>query len=285
MQEQPATPGFWKSLFDDFLEDDVSSLAAAIAYYTTLSLSPLVLLALSVLGAMYPASQEKFVAEVGALVGTAGEQVIRTIVESAAARPDLRHAAGWIGVALLAFGATTVFAQLQYSLNRIWDMQDRGLSGLWGFVRRRVLSVGVLLALLFLTMISFLVQTAVNSVPMFEAGFLQVVWWMASFGLYTALFAGLYRWLPDRRIPWLTATRGALITAAMFLAGRKLIGVYLGHSQAAGAFGPAGAVVIWLLWAYYTAMTFLFSAELLQALARHRRWGWWKAVTPHPPAA
>lgn len=284
-QPQEPTPSFWRALANDFLDDQVPSLAASIAYYTALSLSPLILLGLAFLGAMYPSSQEKFIAEVGALVGADGAAVVRTIVDSAADRPDLRQAAGWIGFAVLFFGATGVFAQLQTSLNRIWDMQNRELRGLWGFVRRRILSMGVLLSILFLTIISFLVQAALATLPYHDTPVLEIAWWMASIALYTALFTSLYRWLPDRRIPWLTAVRGGLITTALFLVGRWLIGAYLGHSDAAGAFGPAGAIVIWLLWSYYMAMTFLLSAEILHALARRRGWAWWRGVGPRSTRA
>jgi membrane protein len=268
-------PNFWKALAAEFVADDVSALAASVAYYTALSLSPLVLLALVFLGALYPSSQEKFIAEMGALVGSDGASVIRTIVESAANRPDLRHAAGWTGSLVLLFGATAVFAQLQDSLNRIWQMQNKKLTGLWGFLRRRVLTAGMLMALLFLTIISFLFQAALASVPYFEKGFMQAVWWVVSFALYAVLFSALYRWLPDGRIPWLTCVRGGLLTTAMYIAGRWIIGMYLGHSDTAGAFGPAGALVIWLLWAYYMALTFLLSAEMLFVLAQRRRWAWW----------
>lgn len=201
---------FWKLFFRDVGDDDLLALAAAISYYTTLCLSPLLLLSLAVIGTLYPGAQERFLEEVGSLVGAQGELVIRSIVSSVAERPDLGRLAGWIGAGVLLFGASAVFAQLQLSLNRIWGMKSPVYKGALGWLRRRVMSAGMLLAVLFLTIVSFVMQA--------------------------------------------------------------VIGLYLEHTDTAGAFGPAGAVVVWLLWAFYSALIFLFSAELLYALARHRHW-------------
>ncbi len=275
--------GFWKAFFDDVVEDDLTALAAAIAYYTTLSLAPLVLLALVLMGALYPSAQDRFISEVGALVGGDGQKVIAAIVDSASKRPDLRQMAGWIGAAVLVFSASAVFAQLQSALNRIWDMQNRAWSGWRGFLRRRVFSAGVLLAVLFLTIVSFLAQAAINLFGSSEALILKALLWSISFLLYAALFSMLYRWLPDGRVPWSTAFRGGMMTTLMFIIGRALIGLYLGHTDTAGAFGPAGALLAWLLWAFYSSLVFLLSAELLYNIARKRQWHW--AAASAPPGA
>ncbi|HUR41491.1 MAG TPA: YihY/virulence factor BrkB family protein [Verrucomicrobiae bacterium] len=263
---------FWKDLANDFVDDDVIPLAAATAYYTTLCLSPLLLLSLAVIGALYPSAQERFLADVGALVGAQGQEVIRSIVENASERPDLRQFAGWIGVGVLLFGASAVFAQLQLALNRIWGMNSPVYHGAMGWIRRRLLSAGVLLAVLFLTLVSFVAQGVLNLVTIAPA--FAAVAWIITFLLYAALFTTLYHWLPDGRVPWMTAFRGGVLTTALFMVGRMLIGLYLEKTDAAGAFGPAGALVVWLLWAFYSSLVFLFSAELLYAIARHRHWHW-----------
>ena len=133
----PAQPPVWSKFFQNISDHSLTSQAAAIAYYASLSLAPLVLLALAILGALYPAAQERFIDDVGALVGSDGRQMIRTIVESAADKPDLRKLAGWVGVVVLLGSASAVFAQMQEALNRIWDAQSQALSGLrvlWGHV-------------------------------------------------------------------------------------------------------------------------------------------------------
>jgi membrane protein len=263
---------FWKKFFQDVADDDLLALAAAISYYTTLCLSPLLLLSLAVIGTLYPTAQERFLTEVGSLVGAQGEGVIRAIVASAAERPDLGRLAGWVGAGVLLFGASAVFAQLQLSLNRIWGMKSPVYKGVLGWLRRRVMSAGMLLAVLFLTIVSFVMQAALNFITI-PVAFAALAWVLA-FVLYAVLFATLYHWLPDGRVPWATAFRGGLITTALFMVGRAVIGIYLERTDAAGAFGPAGAVIVWLLWAFYSALIFLFSAELLYALARHRNWRW-----------
>lgn len=264
--------GFWKTFVADVADDDLFALAAAIAYYTTLCLSPLLLLSLAVIGALYPSAQERFLADVAGIVGADGAQVVRSIVESATQRPDLRKVAGWVGAGVLLFGASAVFAQLQLSLNRIWGMKSPVYKGALGWIRRRLLSAGVLLAVVFLTVVSFVAQAALNFIQL-PASF-AALGWVVTFLLYAVLFATLYHWLPDGRVPWGTAFRGGLLTTAMFMVGRALIGLYIENSDTAGAFGPAGAAIVWLLWAFYSALIFLVSAELLYALARHRQWRW-----------
>ncbi|HUP93194.1 MAG TPA: YihY/virulence factor BrkB family protein [Solimonas sp.] len=270
----PRPAGFWKALFKDIGDDSVSSLAASIAYYATLSLAPLILLSLAVIGALYPSAQQQFVTEIGNLVGPKGAEVVKTIVESTDQRPDLQKLAGWSGVALLLFGASTVFAQLQDALNRIWNLRALQRPGAWGFVRRRVLSAGVLMGLLFLTIVSFVVQAGLSAFGGSEELLAKVLWAALSLLLYSCLFTALYRWLPAARLPWGTVIRGGVLTTGLFLLGRCAIGVYLARTDAAGAFGAAGAVVIWLIWAYYSALVFLLSAEVMYALAHARGWTW-----------
>ncbi len=267
-------PGFWKRFFNDISEHDLPVFSAAIAYYTTLSLSPLVLLAIVFMGALYPSAQDRFIYEIGALVGHDGQKVFQTIIQNASNKPDLRQAAGWIGAALLLITASAVFGQLQTALNRVWGMTNKTYSGVRGFLRRRLFSAGVLLAVLFLTLISFVAQALLNLIASSDVIGLKIAWWAFSVLLYACLFTTLYRWLPDGRVPWTTAFRGGLMTTFMFMVGRTLIGVYLSKSDTAGAYGPAGALIIILLWVYYSTLVFLLSAQLLYSVAQHRHWRW-----------
>jgi membrane protein len=275
-KQEPAPVGFWKQFFQNLSDHDLPQLAAAIAYYTTLSLSPLVLLSVVFIGALYPSAQDRFVYEVGALVGSDGQKVIQTIIQNASDKPDLRQAAGWIAVIVLVITSSAVFAQLQTALNRVWGMTNKSYSGVRGFLRRRLFSAGVLLAVLFLTLVSFVAQALLNLVASSEAFALKSLWWMFSVLLYACLFTTLYRWLPDGRVPWGTAFRGGLMTTAMFMVGRALIGLYLSSSDTAGAYGPAGALIVILLWVFYSTLVFLLSAELLYSVAHQRQWRWAK---------
>jgi len=273
-QKEAGPPGFWKRFFNDVSDHGVPVLSAALAYYTTLSLSPLVLLSVVFIGALYPSAQDRFVAEIGGLVGHDGQKVIQTIIQNASDKPDLRSAAGWIGAILLLVSASAVFGQLQTALNTVWGMTSKKISGWKGFLRRRLFSAGVLLAVLFLTLVSFVAQALLNLIYSSDAVALKAVWWTFSVLLYACLFATLYRWLPDGRVPWTTAFRGGLITTALFIVGRALIGLYLSKSNTAGAYGPAGALIVVLLWVYYSAMVFLLSAQLLHSVALHQHWRW-----------
>lgn len=261
-----------RRFFADFLADDLLTHAAALAFYTTLALSPLLLLALTIAGSLYMPAQDRLVAELAGLVGPQLEPVLRQLIDGASARPDLRHFAGWGSAAFLLLGASAVLAQLQAALNRIWDCPARAWTGVAGFLLRRLLSAGVLLALLFLTILSMGVQAALSSLPGPDEGWL--LWLGTGFGwlVYAAVFSALYHWLPDCRVPWRTAIRGGLLTAALFMLGRVAIGAYLARTDAAGAFGAAGGLLLWLLWAYYSTLIFLVSAELLYALSCVRGW-------------
>jgi len=265
---------FWKSFFANVSNHDLPLLSAAIAYYTTLSLSPLVLLSVVLIGTLYPSAQDRFVDDVAALTGPEGAKVIRTIIDNATSHPDLGKLAGWIAVVVLLFSASAVFGQLQMALNRVWEMTNVSASGIKAFVRRRIFSAGVLLAVLFLTIVSFVAQALLNLVASSQAILLKTTWWIVSVLIYAALFSTLYRWLPDGRVPWWTAFRGGLLTTFLFMIGRALIGLYLAHSNTAGAYGPAGALIVILLWLYYSTLVFLLSAELLYSIARHRHWSW-----------
>lgn len=270
--------GFLKELFDNIIADDVASLAAAVAYYTTLSLAPIILLALTLAGALYPSAQENLIREIGSLVGKEGQDLVRAVVESASDRPDLTSIAGWSSGIVLLIGASAVLAQMQYSLNRIWDFEIRAQVGVWAFIRRRILSVGVLLSVLFLTIVSLVLQAALTLLPIPGEGALHLLTWVVNLLAYTLMFAALFRWLPELRIPWRTALRGGALTAILFFLGRFLIAQYLLRSDAGAAFGAGGAVIVWLVWAFYSAMILFISAEIMYVMSRRRNWPWVDSV-------
>jgi membrane protein len=214
---------------------------------------------------------------VSQLVELGGAQIepfIRTLIDSADQQPNLRQAAGWVSFVLLVISASALFAQLQSAMNRIWDAEDHRLSGIWGTLRRRLFSIGMLMTLVFVSIVTLMAQAALSFLPQGEEGLWLVVGWLIGLVVYTLLFAALYRYLPDKRVPWSTALRGGAITAVLFMIGRAAIGAYLAYSDVAGAFGAAGSVIIWLLWAYYIGLVFLASAELVDVLARRRGWAW-----------
>ena len=242
-----------------FVDDDVMTHAAAIAYSSTLAIAPLLILALAIVGSLHPGSQDAIVSSFSALVGGGGKDLVEQINNEAAAKPDWRQFAGWLSAAILVLSASAVFAQLQNAMNRIWQLENNLGSGLRHFLRRRLFSAGLLLALLFLTIIAQFVQTYVQLVPLPRSGAIISSWLLTTL-VYVGLFSALYRWLPDSRVPWWTVLRGGFVTAILFQIGRWLIVVYLAKTEPGAAFGPASALVVWLLWSFYAALVFLASA-------------------------
>jgi membrane protein len=174
-----------------------------------------------------------------------------------------------LSVVSLMIGATTVFAALESALERIWGARAEVPKGIRGFIRARLLSFGLILAVGFLLLVSLTITTALSAVRAIVAeryaGFMIIVTavdLLVSTALITVLIAGIYRYLPARRLAWRSALTGALITAMFFQAGRWLIGLYLGRSTQPSAFGAAASFAAMLLWLYYTAQIFLFGAEI-----------------------
>jgi membrane protein len=257
-----------------WVDDRASSMGAALAYYTVFSIAPLLVIVIAVAGLVYGA-QTTSGAIVAQLQGLLGDQAAQTIegVLSTVSEPKKSAAATVIGFLTLLLGATTVFAELQDDLNRIWKVPARAKpKGVWGWVRARILSFGMILAIGFVLLASLVASAAIAAVGKWGGSLLggwevlaHVVEVLVSFGLLTVLFAVLYRYLPDVHIAWHDVWTGALATALLFSIGKLAIGLYIGKSSTASAFGAAGSLVVVLLWVYYSAQIFLFGAEFTAA--------------------
>lgn len=280
LQDSPPPTGFsalaarfrrsWAGwLVQRFLEHDVLALAAALSFYTTLSLAPLVVLVLWVTTALYPDAQEEFFRQVGLLVGPEVEGTTRLIVANAERRPGIGSFAAIAGTGALLFSASVVFAQLQAALNRVFRSGASQLGGLWAWLRKRLLSLGIVLGIGFLLVVSMAVQAALALLTRWLPDLLPVVVGGFSFLLYSLLFAAMYRLLPDCPVGRSRALLGGAITAGMFMLGRWLIGLYLGRAGLGSAYGPAGGLMVMLVWLYYCAVIFLVGA-LITALLEER---------------
>ncbi|KGO99526.1 YihY/virulence factor BrkB family protein [Novilysobacter defluvii] len=252
-----------------FLDHDILALAAALSFYTTLSLAPLVVLVLWVTTALYPAAQEEFFRQVGLLVGPQVEATTRLIVNNAEEQPGVGSFAAAVGTGALLFSASVVFAQLQTALNRVFHSGAEQLGGLWAWLRKRLLSLGIVLGIGFLLVVSMAVQAALALVTQWLPDLLPVVVAAFSFLLYTVVFAAMYRLLPDCPVSRQRALLGGALTAGMFMLGRWLIGLYLGQASLGSAYGPAGGLMVMLVWLYYCAVIFLVGA-LITALLEER---------------
>jgi len=254
-----------------FFADDVLTLAGALTFSTLLSFAPLMLLALWATTAIGPGAQEALLAQLAALAGDDARVAAQAVIDSASKRPAAGSVAGIVGIVVALGGATAVFIQLQTSLNRIWQIPAKPAGAVRGWLRRRVLSIGLLVSLAFFLSISLLVSAALAMMLTGTGIIWEIVNEAIGTAVFAGLFAGLFRYLPDARLPWRHALGGGLVTAILFVVGKLLIGLYLAHSSVGGAYGAACSLVVLLVWVYYASAIFLFGAEAVKGwLAEHR---------------
>lgn len=260
-------------------DDRASTMGAALAYYTAFSLSPLLLIVIAVAGLIVDpgVTQQAILRQFEGLLGTDGARLVQTLLESAQNK-DSGILSIVISAITLFIGATTVFAELENDLNQIWRVdrsQAIAATGLLHFVRTRILSFGLVLALGFLLMVSLILSTAINALgAVFGAGYDQVAYvfdglnFAILFAATTVLFALIYKLLPAAKIALSDVWVGALITALLFSVGKFLIGLYLGRSAISSSFGAAGTFIALMVWIYYSAQIFLLGAEFTYIYAR-----------------
>lgn len=257
------------ALIQRFIEIDVMAQAAALAFYALLSLAPLLVLLLWLTTALYPSAQDALMRQVAELAGREAATIAETIVQNAKNRPSIGSIAGLWSTLLLFVGATAVFSQLQAALNKIFRTEVERLDGVGAWLRKRIFSFGVVLALGFLLLVSMTLNTALQVVFARVPSLLPALGNTASLTLYIFAFALLYHYLPDRRVVWRQAFLGALLTSAMFVAGRWLIGLYIAQAAPGSAYGSMGTLVILLVWMYYATVVF-FTGALLTAVIDER---------------
>ncbi|SFM64376.1 membrane protein [Variovorax sp. OV329] len=251
-------------------------MGAAIAYYTVFSLAPLLVIVIAVAGAVFgqEAVQGEIASQLTGIIGREGALAVQGLVRSAS-EPDRGLIAGAIGLVVLLVGATTVFAELQSALDRIWHVPEREKpQGVWAVLRARLLSFGLILTLAFLLMVSLVVSSVIAAfgswagtlMPGAET-LLLVLNFAVSLVILTMLFAMIYKFMPSAPIGWRDVWIGALVTAVLFEVGKLLIGLYLGKSGVTESFAAAGSLVLLLAWVYYAAQVFLLGAEFTKVHA------------------
>ncbi|MGY3266657.1 YihY/virulence factor BrkB family protein [Lysobacter sp. HA35] len=256
------------ALLRRFLDSDVIAQAAALAFYAALAMAPLLLLLLW-LTASNASAQQAVISQVGLLVGPQAQDVARQVLGQAASTPDTGSMAGWWSIALLFVGSSAVFAQLQDALNRIFRTDATALPGLWNWLKKRLLSFGLVLAVVFLLVISMTVTTLLDLTLGRYAQGETVAATLAALLVYAFTFALMYHFLPDRRVRWKLAFAGGCFTSVLFMAGRAGIAWYLTHQTTASAYGAMGALVLTMLWVYYAAMI-LFGGAVVTAVIDER---------------
>jgi len=266
--------GLLKAAGLNWARDYAQSMGAALAFYTMFSIAPLLLIVISVAGFFFgeDAARGELFGQLDEMLGTQGALAVQGLIESAG-KPRENVLATAFGLVLLFIGATSVFAELQDALDRIWRAPAKARhSGLWRILHARVMSFGMILGIGFLLMVSLA----------FSAGLAALSkWWNPLFGewekvahvidvavglaLSTVVFAVIYKAIPRVRVDWKDVWVGAAVTSLLFVAGKFLIGAYIGRSGISTGFGAAASYIVVLLWVYYSAQIFLFGAEFTWA--------------------
>jgi membrane protein len=256
--------------------DYAPSMGAAISYYTVFSLAPLLVIVIAIAGAVFgrEAVQGQISAQISGIVGEQGAKMVEGLI-AASSDTDKGLVASLISIVILIIGATTVFNELQSSLDRIWKVpEDKKPSGIWGLLRERIVSFSLVLGVAFLLMVSLVVSAGLAALGSWSNGLmpgwellLQVVNTCVSLGILSVLFALIYRFMPSTRVRWRDVWIGAFVTAVLFEVGKLAIGLYLGKSGMSESFQAAGALVVLLAWVYYAAQIFLLGAEFTKAYA------------------
>ena len=259
-----------------WIDDFAPSMGAAISYYTVFSLAPLLVIVIAIAGAVFgrEAVTGQIVAQLSGLIGKDGAQVVQGLVASAS-DTNKGLVAGLISVVILLIGATTVFAELQSALDRIWHVPvEEKPQGIRALLQTRLVSFGLILGVAFLLMVSLSVSAGIAAFGSWAGGLLpsselllHALNMAISVCIATLLFAMIYKLMPSTTIAWRDVWIGAGVTAVLFEVGKLLIGLYLGKSGVTESFAAAGSLVVLLAWVYYAAQVFLLGAEFTKVYA------------------
>jgi membrane protein len=256
-----------------WISDNATTAGASLAFFCAFSIAPLLVIVLTLSGWILgtTAAYSQIGAQLSALFGGAVAKILLQAMQSSQQTDGL--VATVVSVVTLLIGATTVLSALQTLLQQIWRSDALSSSGVRGWIRTRLLSLGFILALGFLLLVSLTISTGLSTLQKeigdrhaATLGALGAVDVLLSVTLVAVLFALIFRYLPNKRLPWKSVFIGGFITAVLFDAGRWLVGVYLAHSTQPSAFGAAASFATLLLWLYYTSLIFLFGAEFTACL-------------------
>jgi membrane protein len=267
-----------KETGSDWVDDNASRLAAALAYYTLLSLAPLMVIIIGVTGLVLgpEAARGQVAGELGSLVGGEAAKGLETVVASARS-PSSGVIGTIVGVVTLFIGASGVFGELQSALNTIWEVAPKPNRGILGQLKDRFLSFTMVLGVAFLLLVSLVLSTVLSTLGGFFAHTLpggETLWhavnFVFSFAMVTALFALIFKYVPDAKIQWRDVWVGATMTAFLFTLGKLALGLYLGKAAVGSSYGAAGSLIVLVVWVYYAAQILFLGAEFTQVQARRR---------------
>jgi membrane protein len=264
---------------ENWFAHDAPRLGASLAFYTILSMSPLVLMAVAIAGLVFDrtAAQDELLYQVQAMTGKDGYQLVQGILESTR-KPSSGAIASFISIIMLLFGASGVFSELRAALNRIAGSGNDQTTSFYRIVRERLISFGMVLSIGFLLMVTLLFSATLAALsklwgialPM-PPEILEIFNFLISLVSTAGLFALMFRYIPDQTVPWRDVLAGSMATALLFTLGKTLIGLYLGKASVGSTYGAAGSLMVITVWVYYSAQIFFFGAEFTRVWARRRK--------------
>ena len=276
-----------KQTLKEFINDDCMRMAASLAYYTVFSLPPLLVIIISVVGLIFtPGQIEGWIQEqIQVFMGTSAATQIQDMIQRANERVNGGFSLGLILSLLgILISATAAFGELQYALNTVWDIKpDPNQGAIWSYLMMRILSLGMILVIAFIMLVALIISFIISAVkdhigymlgPMglgtVSGELLWLIDTVVSLAIITQLFAAIFKVLPDAEIRWWDVQFGAFITALLFVAGKFLIGFYIGQSSLGEVYGAAAALAVLLIWVYYSSILLLMGAEFTQVWTRRQ---------------
>lgn len=261
-----------KKSVTSFMEEDAFTYSAAISFYTMLSLPAVLLIVVSIGATLYEENriQQELIDQISRLIGPSTAGQIEQILAKASIEQQSTLLARTVGIGTLVFSSTTVFFSLQTAINKIWNIEAKPEKGFVKYLLNRLLSLAMVIGIGFILMVSLVVEALLALFKKFVQGFqeelsvilMKVGSEVVSFGIIMVIFSMMYKILPDAKLKWKDVWVGGLITAALFIGGKLLIGVYLGASSFTDAYGASGSLVVMLVWTYYASFIFLFGAKI-----------------------
>ena len=294
MEQKKSLLSVGKYTVTQWIEDEPFHLAAALSYYTLFSLAPLMIIAIAIAGFAFgrEAAQNQIVETIQGMIGQDSAKAIQDMIQNASNQPKTGIVSTVLGIIALIFGAGGVVGQLQTSLNTIWGVRPKPGQGIRGLIRQRFISLSMVLTIGFLLLVSLVVSALLTGLTQWmgslfvgTAVLAHALDLLVSFVFVTALFAMIYKFLPDVRIKWRDVWVGAALTSFLFTIGKLLIGFYLGSSGVTSAYGAAGSLITVLLWVYYSSLIFFLGAEFTQVYATQYGSGVVPAENAQPIAA
>ncbi|QDK36305.1 YihY/virulence factor BrkB family protein [Bdellovibrio sp. NC01] len=259
-----------KEFFEKMSRDDILEMSASLAFYTALSLAPLLVLLLTFVSLINVEFREELLTQIQGLVGAKASELIREIARNVDQRPDIRDMAGIFGLLVLLFSAGAIFGDMRGALNRIFEVHKKEesneetiLQSTWQLLKTKLFNMGMVLTFVFISIISLIVSTGLSFyLDGSDQWFGQLINFGVSLAVFWILFSALYYFLPETDVSKRVAGTSGLVTAILFSLGKTAIGLYLGQSAAASLYGAAGSFIVLLMWVYYSSAVIFLSAEI-----------------------